>query len=56
MSWHVATVTAEVLYDRKLELITEGVTYIAAGHELVRRFPHMFKKAGGTGRIGVRDR
>jgi proteasome lid subunit RPN8/RPN11 len=44
---YVAIVTGEVPYEGKLELITEGVTYVADGHELVRRFPHMFKKAAG---------
>jgi hypothetical protein len=41
---NVAIVTAEVPYDGALELITEGITYVADGHELVRRFPHMFRK------------
>jgi hypothetical protein len=44
----VATVSGEVPYDGRLETITAGVTYIADGHEIVRRFPHMFKKATTT--------
>ena len=43
---YVATVLGEVLYDGKLEPITAGVTYIADGHEIVRRHPHMFRRAG----------
>jgi hypothetical protein len=45
---YVATVSGEVPYDGGLEPITAGVTYIADGHEIVRRFPHMFKPAPGT--------
>jgi hypothetical protein len=44
---HVAIVSG-VLYDGKLEQITAGVTYIADGHEIVRRFPHMFERAPST--------
>lgn len=40
----VAVVSGEVPYDGRLEPITAGVTYIVDGHELVRRFPHMFKR------------
>ena len=43
---YVATISGEVTYDGRLEPITAGVTYIADGHEIVRRYPHMFKKAG----------
>lgn len=45
---YVAIVSGEVPYDGRLEPITAGVTYIAAGHEIVRRFPHMFKRASST--------
>jgi proteasome lid subunit RPN8/RPN11 len=43
--FHVAIASGEVMYDGRLEEITAGVTYIADGHEIVRRNPHMFKKA-----------
>jgi proteasome lid subunit RPN8/RPN11 len=43
---YVAITSGEVPYDGRLEPITAGVTYIADGHEIVRRFPHMFRKAG----------
>jgi hypothetical protein len=45
---YVAIVSGEVLYDGRLEPITAGVSYIADGHEIVRRFPHMFKQAPST--------
>jgi hypothetical protein len=44
---YVATVSGEVMYDGRLEEITAGITYIADGHEIVRRYPRMFKKASG---------
>ena len=58
---YVAIVSGEVLYDGRLEPITAGVTYIADGHEIVRRYPHMFKKAEmrfprGVDRPPARDR
>jgi hypothetical protein len=45
---YVAITSGEVRYDGRLEPITAGVTYIADGHEIVRRFPHMFERAPST--------
>jgi hypothetical protein len=45
---YVAITSGEVPYEGKLEEIIAGITYIADDHEIVRRFPHMFKKAAGS--------
>ena len=51
---YVAIVSGEVPYDRELVDITAGTTYVADGHELVRRFPHMYDRFRYTGPEHVR--
>jgi hypothetical protein len=44
---YVAIISGEVPYEGELELITEGVTYVADGHELVGRFPDISRRRRG---------
>lgn len=52
---YVATQSAHIEVDGRRQVISKGVTRVAAGHDILKRYPDLFKPAEQDVRFGVED-